>query len=108
MISWVRLLVYTCTLFGPLTRFLSVDAGDRIAQLIVERIYTPDICEVDVGQHFSCPKRLNDTLRRSWTRPLVAAAGLVRLGDTAISDMWVFQLHRSNVAELESPLRTDR
>jgi len=38
--------VPTTSLF---TRFLSVGEGDRIAQLIIERIYTPEISEVEVG-----------------------------------------------------------
>jgi len=30
--------------------FVSVSEGDRIAQLIIERIYTPEISEVEVSQ----------------------------------------------------------
>ena len=32
-----------------LPAFLSVNEGDRVAQLIIERIYTPEISEVEVS-----------------------------------------------------------
>lgn len=47
-------------LLGPFTCFLSVAEGDRIAQLIVERIYTPDVREVEVGPLFSCSGPLSN------------------------------------------------
>ena len=60
MILRVRLLVCACDIFGPFTCFLSVAEGDRIAQLIVERIYTPDVREVEVGPLFSCSGPLSN------------------------------------------------
>jgi dUTP pyrophosphatase len=38
----------------------TVEEGDRIAQLIIERIYTPDVLEVEVGiRSLFCPSGLN-------------------------------------------------
>lgn len=34
---------------------LLVQEGDRIAQLILERIMTPEVLEVDVSSYFSFP-----------------------------------------------------
>jgi len=34
---------------GMLTHGQSVEEGDRIAQLIIERIQTPEVCEVTVS-----------------------------------------------------------
>jgi hypothetical protein len=42
-----------------LTRY-SVSEGDRVAQLVLERIHTPEISEVDAGQLPFLPEPLID------------------------------------------------
>lgn len=39
-------------LITRLSTYHQVEEGDRIAQLIIERIYTPDVLEVDVRNPF--------------------------------------------------------
>lgn len=43
----------------------AVHAGDRIAQLILERISTPEVEEVDVSLFFSLIQALEETARGS-------------------------------------------
>jgi dUTP pyrophosphatase len=38
-----------------------VNEGDRVAQLVIERIYTPEISVVTVSRLFPCAKPLNDS-----------------------------------------------
>lgn len=58
-ISRVRFFIRVCGIFDPFT-FRPVNEGDRIAQLIIERIYTPEISVVDVSQLPSCYEPVND------------------------------------------------
>ena len=51
--------IRVCGIFDPFT-FHPVNEGDRIAQLIIERIYTPEISVVDVSQLPSCYEPVND------------------------------------------------
>jgi hypothetical protein len=64
----------------------SVNEGDRIAQLILERIYTPEISEVEVSLS---PPVLDFlmTFHRIWRRPYVVAAASVQLADISDSDV---------------------
>lgn len=39
----------TRRVYSRVNRYSAVEEGDRIAQLIIERIYTPDVLEVDVS-----------------------------------------------------------
>ena len=54
----VRLSIFTTLLIRLL--FFSVNEGDRVAQLIIERIYTPEISVVEVRQLLSQFVLLND------------------------------------------------
>jgi len=59
-ISKVCFLVYARDAFDAFTFLSSVNEGDRVAQLVIERIYTPEISEVDVSSLPSCPNPLVD------------------------------------------------
>lgn len=56
----------------------SVNEGDRIAQLIIERIYTPEISVVDVSLFSLHALRSSVTICRTWRRRYVVVLGSVR------------------------------
>lgn len=89
--------------------FCSVDEGDRIAQLILERIYTPEVSVVDVSQISSCPDLSMTSSYRTWGRPYVVLPRLVRLVDITPSHPRWFHPGRIDATEqsLGPPLRAN-